>query len=505
MDHCVDLGMRLRHSGQAAAVVALIFLWSGCGDTFRPVAIPIPPTPPNPAATHFVVSLSGNGTSFPPANNTNPNLVPNAGASTRIDVSGDTKAGVARLGLSPVHAAVLPSGSAVYVANSLDDTVSTYSTSDSTKVTTISLGTGAKPVFVATAESGTVYVANAGANTVGAITVATNVMAKTVPLGFSPVALAETPDGKKVYAVGGSTGVVSINTADESLNAPVTDGGLNTPVWVVARSDSQRAYVLNQGGLLVTLDTATDAVVGSDVAVGAGANFMFYDPARNRLYIVNPSSTQVVVLNAAVDPPLALAPIDLRAVVGSTTPLCASGCIPTSVTALPDGSRVYIASYANTTVTDPVTQAQVPGTTVQITVFSTQTNSVKTLIPTNTTSSTSAILAELNTSVASGCSTSATVPTASVPSVRFRLFAAAAPDGTRVYMSNCDAGSTFVVRTSDDTLVPGQMINPQTCTPPPLTVPFTIPAPYSSFVPVPVACVGTLPPRQNPVFVLPEQ
>src|SRR2546426_7827560 len=60
--------------GARVAVLALILIWSGCGDTFRPVAVPIAPPPPHPQSFHFVLVISENG----------PN---NAGASTRIDVS----------------------------------------------------------------------------------------------------------------------------------------------------------------------------------------------------------------------------------------------------------------------------------------------------------------------------------------------------------------------------------------------------------------------------------
>ena len=79
---------------RATAVLLLIFFWAGCGETYRPVATPIPPNPPNPNFSHLVVVISGNGSSHP-------------GASTSIDVSGDTAVSRSIVGLMPVQAAVV--------------------------------------------------------------------------------------------------------------------------------------------------------------------------------------------------------------------------------------------------------------------------------------------------------------------------------------------------------------------------------------------------------------
>ena len=43
-------------------VLLLCVIFSGCGETFRPIIIPNPPTFPNPAAAHTVVSINDNGT-----------------------------------------------------------------------------------------------------------------------------------------------------------------------------------------------------------------------------------------------------------------------------------------------------------------------------------------------------------------------------------------------------------------------------------------------------------
>jgi len=291
----VGVATRVQRLAGLSAVLWLLLVWSGCGDQFRPVATPITPPPPDPKPTHFVFVVNRNGANDP-------------GTATRIDVSGDSNVGVATVGLSPVHASFIPNGSRIYVANSLEDTVSSYALTSINPVTTTSLPLGSKPVFIHTTENGTMYVANAGSKSVAAISTSSNAVTNNITLQFRPIALAETPDGKKIYAVGsddsGVGSVISINSIDKSLNQATT--GLNAPVWVATRSDSQRAYVLNSGsGTISTIDTFSDSVL-SDVAVSVGANFMLYDPKLNRLYITNPTAGTVSILDASTDPPSSL-------------------------------------------------------------------------------------------------------------------------------------------------------------------------------------------------------
>jgi YVTN family beta-propeller protein len=423
---------------QAAALLPLVLVWAGCGDVYRPVAIPTIPNPPSPQSSHYVLFLSTNG-----GNNMAGNGLNDPGSGTRIDVSGDTNAGVAQLGLSPVHAALLPSGSSVFVANQAEDTISYYSPGTPTSVSTVSLPAGSQPSFVATTENSNVYVANSGTNTVAVITTANHIVSNLITVGVDPVALAETPDSKKVYAANQGDGTVSsINTVDFSTNPPIPTG--NTPIMLAARSDSQRLYVLNSGsGTVSTIDTATDAIL-SDVAVGSGASFMFYDQTLNRLYITNSTANTLSVLNVLSDPPQTLATVAMPP-------------NPISVTALPDGTRAYVAS-----------DLVAGGTAVsQVTVINTSDNSVRGTIPL------------------------ATVPVVCTAGTRFRLYAAASADSSRVYVSNCDAGNTGIISTVTSTAVGDAH--------PPDTLVLSLPAPLSALN---SSSPGGSPPPQNPVFVL---
>jgi YVTN family beta-propeller protein len=274
---------------------------------------------------------------------------------------------------------------------------------------------------VGTAENASLYVANSGNNTVSAITMGSNVLEPPVygiPVGVNPVSLAETPNLQKLYVAnrgngGGGGSVTSINPVDRSVNPPITNVTWVSPVSVAARSDGNRAYVLDQGnGMVSAIDTASDIVLNS-VSVGVGANFMLYDPTRNRLYVSNPVANTVTYLQASTD---AL----------SATVLAIAN--PISVAVLPDGTRAYISS------------AVVSGgnVTSRITVINASSGSVTTRIPLTT--------------VAQVC--------ASNPS---ELSMAAAADSSRLYVGNCDAGNVAIIQTLSDTMLL-QMPAPQSAT-----------------------------------------
>jgi hypothetical protein len=161
---------------------------------------------------------------------------------------------------------------------------------------------------------------------------------------------------------------------------------------------------------------------------------MLYDKTRNRLYVTNPASTKVVVLDASTDALNALASVDLTTAPNS---VCGGGCFPVSIAVLLDGSRAYVASYQLGT--DPITgKASI---SAGVTVFSTTANAITGTIALGST--------DIDATNPTGCGP--TVPLLSTPPMRFRLSAAASADGTRVYVSSCDLGSTSIIDTFPST------------------------------------------------------
>jgi YVTN family beta-propeller protein len=502
--------MSFRRAAQFAILLFATLICVSCGQVYRPVVIPTTTTPPNPSNFHEVFAL-------------NANVPANPGSAFQIDVSGDTDVAATtgmetpnHIGVNPTHAVILSNNSRLYVASAGSmstggvDTVSVFSpAADSStatgfgNVSAVTLPTGSLPVFLSTTQTNAVYVANFGSagssspdcvtGCVAVIGTSTNVISRIVPAGVNPVSLAATPNGTKLYVANqGDNTVSSFNTLDMSPNT-VTGFSGNTPVWVVARGDNQKIYVLTQGdGNLVTIDTVTDTV-SSSLPVGAGANYMSYDVHLNRLYVTNPTTSMVYVFSTTGgtgDTPTQLAAISLTL---GTTPPCPAGCIPVSVTALPDGSRFYVASYQTAspcpdpTVVDS-TGASVPCVIPQVTVFDAHSLTVK--IPSIS------LLMPLQFATGqyavprlSSCDPS---PTTYQPGfVRFRLSTASANDSSRVYVGICDAGAVAIINTTTSSTSTGTNNTPD-------TLAADLPAPFSAGPP------GTngQPPPQNPIFLL---
>ncbi len=243
-----------------------------------------------------------------------------------------------------------------------------------------------------------------------------------------------------------------------------------TPIWLVARGDSQKVYALTEGdGQLVTIDVGSDTVTSS-LPVDLGANYIFLDPTLNRLYVTNPITQTVYVFSdtgglsggVVSDVPNLMGTISFKA--GSTS--CPAGCTPVSVTALLDGTRFYVATYEASTACPAGTGVTGACVIPRLTVFNANTLSLMypsapslTLLvgpaPCTPTSSTSCqtnwpfVAGQTAVPQVASCATEPLYPALYTPSTtRFRVFTAASEDSTRVYVSMCDAGAIAAINTS---------------------------------------------------------
>jgi DNA-binding beta-propeller fold protein YncE len=335
-----------------------------------------------------------------------------------------------------------------------------------------------QPDYVATTQGTAVFVANYGVeglpncaysstDSVAMLNPQTNEIANIAYLNPGnatppphPVAMVETPNAQNLYVINqGNNTVVNLSPLDLSTYATIAVG--NTPVWAVARSDNQRVYVLTQGGgTLIPINVATNTILQSatNLNVGAGANYMVYDPTLNRIYVTNPTTGNVFVYSATGgtdlsgnlnDTPSLLATI---AMAGGTTPACPTACSPVSVAALADGSRFYVASYENQSSCSDPNLAGSPCIVPILTVFDAATLTAKPVISTLLPSSPSLsllvsppyALTQYAVSPASACVTPATYAPGTT---RFRMFTTASSDSSHVYVSVCDAGLVADVAT----------------------------------------------------------
>jgi hypothetical protein len=368
------------------------------------------------------------------------------------------------------------------------------------------------PDFVATSQNTAVYAASFGAengmncglastDSVAMLNPTTNAISN-ITYGTStnpiqhPVAMVETPNAENLYVLNqGNSSVIDLSPLDLSPITPSPIAVGNMPVWAAVRPDGQRLYVVTQGdGQLYTINTVTNALVqGSPQSVGgAGANFVLYDSSLNRLYVTNPTAGAAYVFNATTDPPTPMGSATGVVSIPAPSPCATAGAcspvMPVSVAALPDGSRFYVASYATATGGCPDPTVSASGCIIpQVTVFDAASLTLKTTV--------FPLLASASATSASGfaltpVSFCAPVIPYTPANARFRMFAAAATDSSRVYASMCDGGTVAIINTTTSTVA----VNGNA----PDTLVTDLATPFSA---APAGPSGQ-PPTQNPVFLL---
>jgi len=435
--------------------------------------------------------------------------------------------------------------------------------------------TTAAPNFVATTEQSQAYVLMPKYEpnppqvvpSVAVINTTTNAIVTTLPVisnlvansVANPVAMAETPDGTKLYVANSgqpmteSTWTISaFNTKDRSMRQICVDGTCPTgatpiplaspPIWISARSDSQRVYVLKLDGTVAYIDTSTTA--GPDqlydnytpLVQAPGAAYMWYDVILNRLYI--PGGSQATVVDVSQATPQTLATIPIGPVSSSqrtSGDVCSTFSPPSvtaaAVTSLPDGSRAYVGSFAEFEVDVNILAATpnpdgtttytyslqspidlLPGMIITISgAIPSDYNGIFTILsvgggmfkvankPKDTYQSGGIGVApnvcpQVTVVDAQNVSTKTTIVTPGIPAplpaysfcgdpaqVRFRWNMAAGGDSSRAYLASCDGGNVNIVYTSTDTYAE------------------TAPAPGGTGAPIPPSSQN---PPQNPVFML---
>jgi YVTN family beta-propeller protein len=225
----------------------------------------------------------------------------------------------------------------------------------------ISLPTGAKPVFVATAQ-GKLFVAEYGLGKVAVIDPGTNSVATEVcstdtdpcKVGSGPAALVATPDGTKLYCLNKDDGSVSvILPATNQLLRTITTG-ISTPIWGDVSADGTRVFVLNHAApdniavIDTTSDATTDTVINS-IPVGTESKYVIHQASQNRTYVASPGADSQC--GNLLSPCLYV----IENNTGIVTPVPMSGppcnaLDPIAVTALADGSRAYVADDKTNTV-----------------------------------------------------------------------------------------------------------------------------------------------------------
>ena len=222
-----------------------------------------------------------------------------------------------------------------YIVSSASGIVSAIDTARSAVIATISVA--GNPVAIAVTPDGRkVYVASDYSHTVSVISAASNEVISRIALGRYPRGVAITPDGAKVYVANSGSVDVSvidtvIDTASDSVIATVALGHMdfaNLSVPVIT-PDGAKVYIANQQTNNVSvIGTASDTVIGT-IAVGNWPGRVIVIPDGSKLYVANFGEDTVSVIATASDTVIATIPIRYG---------------PGKMLATPSGNKVYVAN-----------------------------------------------------------------------------------------------------------------------------------------------------------------
>jgi hypothetical protein len=259
-------GNRLRRSNLAGIAVltisfAAVLSTVGCGNQYRPVVSAVGPVGPAGQPEKFAVAISSPSST-------------SLGLATIVDFAGDTVLATPNILINPnyfqVNTTTASTASQAYVINpegSLDtfplSNPSALLTSDVVQTT---LPIGSNPVsisaFAPASGLSTIFIPQAGTNTVAALNATTAALYDTVNIeggGTNPFYVVGAAGTPRVYTISQNTAggngqvdaleTISTTSLSDSAQIPV---GI-TPVYGVMTTDDRRAFILNQGSGTVTV------------------------------------------------------------------------------------------------------------------------------------------------------------------------------------------------------------------------------------------------------------
>ena len=227
-------------------------------------------------------------------------------------------------GNTPSAIVLAPSGNALFVANSADNSISSYTVNADGTPTAAGnpTPTGTNPVGIAVDSGGKfLFVVNQGSNTISVFSISgtsLTLVGSPFPTGNSPSALAITPDAKFLYVANQVDATVTEYSVDPSgaLSNPVLTQVIGTAapsavtIALTPNNAGEFLYVANAGSNNVsgfaicdqvvtscnnpnTPDGSLTAVISSPFSAGTGPVSLAADPSRTFLYVVDKGSNQV--------------------------------------------------------------------------------------------------------------------------------------------------------------------------------------------------------------------
>ena len=204
-------------------------------------------------------------------------------------------------------------------------------------LTSVALGSGRTPIAVAVTPDGSrVYIANSGNNTVSVMATATNTITATVAGLSSPQGIAITPNGTRAYVTNSAVDTVSVIDTSNNAVTSINDASFDTSHGIAINRTGTRAYVTNSGNNSVSVINTSNNTVTATINLPAGAtpSGIAITPDGLRVYVANSGNNTVSVIDTSNN------------AVTSITGLNS----PQGIAITPDGSRVYVTNTGNNTV-----------------------------------------------------------------------------------------------------------------------------------------------------------
>jgi DNA-binding beta-propeller fold protein YncE len=206
---------------------------------------------------------------------------------------------------APEAVAVTPGGTAAYVANSGENSVSVISITNGTaKVVSpqISSSSFSFPDAIAITPDGkTAWVANFGSGTVVPVSIPSGRVGTPVTVGLDPTALAITPDGRALLVADSGDGTVtdvSLTTGTtNTFRLEPTANGFVTPHAIAISPDGSTAYVTDTANNVVVPVAIDTDTAGEPVPVGTYPVAVVVSPDGSQAYVADEFSDQISVLD----------------------------------------------------------------------------------------------------------------------------------------------------------------------------------------------------------------
>jgi YVTN family beta-propeller protein len=371
----------------AVLLIAATTIEIGCGETYRPVATPLPVTTGNPssAETEVVLSCCLNPTSANAISAVNSSVIDN------INVSGDSNAGNKVLANVATSLAFDSGRTTVFSTNTTTDSVTQVSLNQSTagfssSTTTITLEQGSAPIGMSFEYFGATYaqdyVVNSGktltcpnGGSLGAIVQASAELKATICLDqtasgtnvqthANPVSAWIYKDQTKVFVLDNTADQIYVVSAGTYKVTNIIKVGA-APIKTAQSSDGNYIYVLNSGdGSISIIDGQAESVVNTatpanNAACGAICTSPLIDIAQDPNFNDTTKNTQVnhvwmLHANGTVSVFDGTSPGQLTWITSlATTAAVSPTALPTNLALMRDGTMAYV-GVKDTVITDKI-------------------------------------------------------------------------------------------------------------------------------------------------------